>query len=104
MEALLIQLFAGTLSCICLKKRFVKRQYTYFNCIIVGIFGGGFGGQALSPDINVMNISSVINLIISGGFCGVSLMIVIFILRVIKIFYLQANSYMRFKYASYSNN
>ncbi|MDA9293922.1 hypothetical protein OAD21_04200 [Amylibacter sp.] len=83
MEALLIQLFAGTLSCICLKKRFVKRQYTYFNCIIVGIFGGGFGGQALSPDINVMNISSVINLIISGGFCGVSLMIFIFILRVI---------------------
>lgn len=71
MEALLIQLVSGSIGSAVTGRFFKKINFSVLNNFLLGIIGGGLGGQILGAEVNVINVSSTLTLIISGIIGGV---------------------------------
>ena len=81
MEALLIQLVSGSIGSAITGRVFKKISFSILNNFLLGIVVGGLGGQILSAGVNVINISSIFTLIISGIIGGVILILLAEIIK-----------------------
>ena len=81
MEALIIQLISGSIGSAVAGRVFKKINFSVLNNFLLGIVGGGLGGQILSAGINVINVSSIFTLIISGVIGGVILILLAEIIK-----------------------